>query len=194
MRKLIYYVAGALMALSMAACSKDKGGSNPYAYSPNSCMTTGGANRYQYVNGQCRDVQTNRNVSVNLCSQASYGYGGYDPRCNTGYGYNNYGYNNGYMMGGFNTGLPTMGGNACAIYNSPLGTYYPAYLPQMGGYVCVKYTYSMFYGAGYGSPMFYGGYNNVFQGCTPGYSRCNCRTFGGNLGFISAGVSMGICY
>lgn len=170
-----------LVALAMGACSKKSGSNNNHGYgnynmAPNSCYNSGGPNRYQWLNGQCRDVQQNTTVAQNYCTQAASGYS-YDPRCNY------YGGNQVYS-----------GSNACSIYGYG---FYPVYLPSAGGYVCINnntYNHINSYYYGYMNPYMY---NGGYYGCVPGMTssfNCNCKTLGGTLGWFSAGLSIGICF
>lgn len=192
------------MSLLAVGCDKDKKNGQVHAYAPNSCFANGGSGynsvpggynpwnnggvnqyhqRYQWSNGVCIDVQDGGAVrDANLCqNHVNYSY---NPGC-TYYGHGN-GYFNGPVSGAY---------NACSIYNTPYEQFYPVYYPNLGTTVCAGYSaYSTFYQ--YGTPVYYPGYNNVFQGCTMGYATpgCKCKTFGGQLGWFSAGVTLGVCY
>lgn len=177
-------IASAAMAIGLVACDKGGGGNNGAwnnnVYAPNSCLNSGGANRYQFVNGTCRDVQQNQTVPQNYCANSQFG-NTYDPQCNY-YGGSN------FFPGSVN------GGNACSIYNDGFQQWYPVYMPQAGGYVCVSSNTFNYIGGYYGGfPSYYQNYGYL-QGCYPGVSSCNCQGFGGSLGWYSAGISVGICF
>lgn len=202
MKKSIYLIG--LLALSFAFIGCDKKSKNNndgrvYAYAPDSCYGNfngnqyGGYNqfnqfgnfnygqRYQWRNSQCVDTQDGSAVPQNLCQNVNYSY---NQNC-TYYGQGNYVYNGG-IHGAY---------NACSIYNTPYEQFYPVYYPNIGTTVCAGYSaYSSFYQ--YGNPAFYPGYNNVFYGCSMGYSQpgCKCKTFGGTLGWFYAGAALGVCY
>lgn len=194
-KRLTVLMGMALVALTIGACSKKSdnnnngyynGYNNNYVNAPNSCYVSGGANRYQWLNGQCRDVQQNVNVAQNYCAQAASGYS-YDQRCNF---YGGYQYYPGYQWSGGNYTY-TNAGNACSIYNTAYQQFYPVVLPNRG-LVCIgssTYNYiNSYYGV---SPFLYG---SALRGCYPGSTSCHCRSFGGSLGWIQGGVSIGVCF
>lgn len=217
MRKSMYLIGLVAVALMGVGCSKSKGNGTVQAYSPNSCFNNvNGVNngylnngfnngylnnanyngnytnnnsginnginqRYQPQNGHCLDTARGGvEVSYSLCNNVSYSN---NASC-TNYGYGN-GYYNGNVQGAY---------NACSIYNTPVEQFYPVYYANLGVTVCAGYSaINTLYA--YGQPAFYGGYNNIFQGCIPGVpSRCNCNSFGGRLGWFSAGIQLGVCY
>ncbi len=189
MKKYIL-VAVAAISMGVVGCSKkDKNDNyNNYTSAPNSCFNSGGPNRYQWVNGQCQDVQQNRIVSQNYCTNSQYG-NTYDPRCNY-YGGNQ------FYPGTVGGGGYYNGGNNCSIYdNYQTGErFYPVYLPQAGGYVCIGSSTYNYIGNYYGyMPSYY--YNSGYlRGCYPGVSSCSCKSFGGSLGWYYGGISIGICF
>ncbi|MEK6556649.1 MAG: hypothetical protein AABZ31_15470 [Bdellovibrionota bacterium] len=207
MKKSIYLLALLAMSIAFVGCDKGKksGNGQVYAYAPNNCY--GGNNgynggygynnqynqfnqynngyqynqRYQWNNGQCIDVQDGGAVNQSLCQNVNYSG---NQSC-TYYGQGN----------GIYTGNVSGAYNACSIYNTAYEQFYPVYYPNLGTTVCAGYSaYSTFYQ--YGMPNYYSGYNNVYHGCTMGYATpgCKCKTFGGTLGWMSAGVTMGVCY
>lgn len=206
MKKTIYLISLLIMSLAFVGCSKDKKGNGQvYAYAPNSCFNNGYNNngyggygnqynqfnqagnynynqRYQMRNGQCVDVQDGGAVrDYSLCQNINY-----SGNANCTY----YGHGNGVYTGNVSGAY-----NACSIYNTGYEQFYPVYYPHLGTTVCAGYSaYSSFYQ--YGTPAYYPGYNNVYHGCTPGYSSygCKCKTLGGSLGWFSAGITMGVCY
>ena len=203
MKKSVYWLCLVAMSLVFVGCDKDKGGNNDgrvYAYAPDQCFNGVGFNqgfnnfnqfnqfgnfnygqRYQWRNSQCVDTQDGSAVPQNLCQNINFSN---NPNC-TYYGQGNFIYNGG--IGGAY--------NACSIYNTPFEQFYPVYYAHLGTTVCAGYSaYNTFYQ--YGSPIYYPGYNNVFHGCTPGFytPNCNCKTFGGTLGWFHAGATLGVCY
>ncbi len=140
--------------------------------------------RYQFQNGQCVDTRNNQYtiVSPSLCQNIQYSN---NANCT------NYGYGNGTYQGQVQGAY-----NACSVYNTAAEQFYPVYYANLGVTVCAGYSaFSTLYGAGI--PAFYPGYSNVFQGCIPGVTgpgRCACNSFGGRLGWFSAGIQLGVCY
>lgn len=195
MKKLVYLIAA--IAVALAGCSKkDKGNSNPYNYNPygygyNSCYGSGYNNNYsttyQWRNGQCVDVRNNQPVAQQYCQNTNNLPG------------NNFGANCNYF-GGYNQ-FYGQNSNICSQFNDPYsGTVtYPVFFPSTGQTLCVEYATYQFignYGTPYIPPM-YAGYGYQAIGCVPGYNvpaGCTCASFGGQLGWFSAGVQAGICF
>lgn len=138
--------------------------------------------RYQWQNGHCIDTNDGDEVSASACNNVSYSN---NRNCT------NYGYGNGYYQGNVQGAY-----NACSVYNTAVEQFYPVYYANLGVTVCAGYSaFNTMYGAGI--PAFYPGYQNVFQGCIPGVTgpgRCACNSFGGRLGWMSAGIQLGVCY
>jgi hypothetical protein len=209
MKKTIYLIGLLIMSLAFAGCgNRDRNNGQVQAFAPNSCFNNGFNNnfggfnnqfnngfnnqfnggfnqfnqRFQWRNGQCIDVQDGGAVrDPNLCQNINLSG---NPNC-THFGQGN-GVFNGPVAGAF---------NACSIYNTAVEQFYPVYYPNLGTTVCAGYSaYATFYQ--HGVPAFYPGFNNVFHGCTPGYTAfgCSCKTLGGTLGWFSAGVTLGVCY
>lgn len=138
--------------------------------------------RYQWQNGQCIDTNDGDVVSASACNNVRHSN---NASCT------NYGYGNGYYQGNVQGAY-----NACSVYNTASEQFYPVHYAHLGVTVCAGYSaFNTMYGAGI--PSFYPGYQNVFQGCIPGVSgagRCACNSFGGRLGWMSAGIQLGVCY
>lgn len=104
--------------------------------------------------------------------------------------------NNGFYTGGSNYDYS----QATAICQQAYGpTFYAVVFPGINTIKCVSgFTVSSFYNY-YNyyptNPFYYGGYQNVYQACRVGttYNGCHCGNIGGTLGWVSAGVSWGIC-
>jgi hypothetical protein len=201
MKKSLYVLmAFAAVTMTMVGCSK-KGSGGVGAYVPGSCYNRGttpynsgyntgynpgynngysGVNGYQYINGQCIDTRTNTLApNQNLCAGVTGAYSG-AANCNYYGGYSPY---YGSASGAY---------NACSVYNNGAEQFYPVYYPSLGMTVCAGFAaYNTIWS--YGTPSYYSGYNNVFQGCIAG-SDPRCQTFGGTMGWFHGGVQLGVYF
>jgi hypothetical protein len=191
MKKALYILlAFAAVAVAATGCSKKSGGGGTNAYAPASCFNSGYNNgynngvpgiQYQWRNGQCVDIQNGQVANQALCNSVNNNYS-YNQNCNT-FGGNQF-WQGGNAFGAY---------NQCSVYNTAFETFYPVFYAGIG-VVCAGYAaYNTMWS--YGSPAYYPGYNNVYQGCVPGASSsCHCRSFGGTMGWFYGGVQLGICY